>query len=114
MSVLSRNSIYTIFPYKKGSVWMFDDERRGILQEPFVAGADTLLEKLAEGNDKTTVIFSANPFPGHQYKLDYVSGEANAGTYYHSKTHEHDLWLCPVLGVYFDKSPKELFIEVRV
>lgn len=34
------NSILVMSPYKHQGMWVFDDGRVGLVQEPFVAGAD--------------------------------------------------------------------------
>ena len=36
------NAINVIAPYKLHGVWVFDDPRVGLVQEPFVAGADKI------------------------------------------------------------------------
>lgn len=41
-----RNSIFTIYPYKKEGVWMFDDHMIDVKQEAFVSGADDIIERL--------------------------------------------------------------------
>ena len=40
------NEIYVISPYKHHGMWVFDDARVGLLQEPFVAGADTSIDRV--------------------------------------------------------------------
>ena len=37
------NAINVISPYKYHGMWVFDDSRVGLMQEPFVAGADTMI-----------------------------------------------------------------------
>ena len=39
-----KNSIFVIKPYKWNGMWVFDDERVGLDKEPFVAGADTMID----------------------------------------------------------------------
>jgi hypothetical protein len=39
------NEIHVISPYKYHGTWVFDDARVGLLQEPFVAGADTWIDR---------------------------------------------------------------------
>ena len=60
------NSILVIHPYKNDGVWVFDDPQAGLVQEPFVAGADVILDRIAEivGNPRQglTILFSANRF----------------------------------------------------
>jgi hypothetical protein len=40
------NAISVIAPYKHHGKWVFDDPRVGLLQEPFVAGADTMIDRV--------------------------------------------------------------------
>jgi hypothetical protein len=40
------NAINVISPYKHHGVWVFDDPRVGLVQEPFVAGVDTWVDRV--------------------------------------------------------------------
>jgi hypothetical protein len=40
------NSINIVAPYKHLGMWVFDDARVGLVQEPFIAGADTMLDRI--------------------------------------------------------------------
>jgi hypothetical protein len=40
------NAINVIAPYKHHGQWVFDDPRVGLSQEPFVAGADTWIDRV--------------------------------------------------------------------
>jgi len=40
------NAINVIAPYKHHGQWVFDDPRAGLSQEPFVAGADTWIDRV--------------------------------------------------------------------
>ncbi len=40
------NAISVISPYKRHGQWVFDDPRVGLVQEPFVAGADTWIDRV--------------------------------------------------------------------
>jgi hypothetical protein len=42
MSIM--NAINVIAPYRHLGMWVFDDRRVGLVQEPFVGGADTLID----------------------------------------------------------------------
>jgi hypothetical protein len=41
------NAISVISPYKHHGMWVFDDARVGLVQEPFVSGADTWIDRVA-------------------------------------------------------------------
>jgi hypothetical protein len=40
------NAINVIVPYKKYGMWVFDDPRVGLVEEPFVGGADTMIDRV--------------------------------------------------------------------
>lgn len=40
------NSLFVIAPYDYEGLWVFDDERVGLVQEPFVDGADTMIDAM--------------------------------------------------------------------
>jgi hypothetical protein len=40
------NTIGVIAPYKYEGMWVFDDPRVGLSREPFVAGIDTMIDRL--------------------------------------------------------------------
>jgi hypothetical protein len=69
------NAINVIAPYKHLGMWVFDDPRVGLVQEPFVAGADTMIDRviadLPDAEHGFTMIFASIPFPGHQFRLDW-------------------------------------------
>jgi hypothetical protein len=108
----SNNSIFTIFPYKFKGQWMFDDESKGLEQEAFVAGADTLLDILSQGADEVVLLFSDNNFPDSDTVIEMKKTDAG-GTYYYCLAHDMDIWLCPALFLYYPIAPKRIYIKVK-
>lgn len=108
----SNNSIYTIFPYKLKGQWVFDDESKGLEKEAFVAGADTLLDVLSQGEEEVTVLFSDNNFPDSDTVIEMKKTETS-GTYYYCLAHNMDVWLCPALFLYYPVAPKRIYIKVK-
>jgi hypothetical protein len=110
------NSILVIHPYKVGGVWVFDDPRVGLVQEPFVAGADVILDRMVEGipdaESGVTVFFSAGPFPGSQHEFHWRR-EESGGDWYYSPKFDLEGWLCPALFKYFDEAPQCLYAQVK-
>jgi hypothetical protein len=110
------NAINVIEPYKHEGLWVFDDEKAGLNKEPFVAGADTMIDHVTAETPNAesgfVMLFSSTPFPGHQHQLDWVSTESGGNIY---RLHQHGLegWLCPALLKYFDKAPKRIFVQIR-
>jgi len=107
------NAIRVIVPYKYEGLWVFDDASVGLEREPFVSGADRIVERLAEGADRVALMFSATPFPG-ALRLEWRR-EEYGGNWYYLPDFNMEGWLCPALLKYFDAAPKELFVigEVR-
>ena len=112
-----KNSIFTISPYRYYGGWVFDDPKVGLDKEAFVAGADTLLDKLSEGRDRVVVMFSDIVFPDHQLRLDKVhktnGTSTDWGTDYYCEQLQHHLWLCPALNLYYPISPNSLYLKVK-
>ena len=75
------NQILVIAPYWLDNVgtWVFDDERVGLVQEPFVSGIpemiDDLVRDIPNARNGFRLLFSASPFPGYQRKLTWVREE---------------------------------------
>jgi hypothetical protein len=73
------NSIMVIKPYRYEGLWVFDDERTGLVKEALVAGVPEILEGLLHLNNiplKSAakgfrLIFSETPFPGYQLQAKH-------------------------------------------
>jgi hypothetical protein len=115
---LMPNQINVIAPYWFDSVdtWVFDDERVGLLQEPFVSGADEFLSYLVteipDARNGFRLLFSVAPFPGYQRKLIW-DREEMSGNWYRSDNPPMEGWLCPALFRYFDEAPAELYVKAE-
>jgi hypothetical protein len=113
------NQINVIAPYWLDSVstWVFDDERVGLLQEPFVSGADTFLtfmvKDIPNAPNGFRLLFSAAPFPGYQQRLIWDREEEMDGNWYRSEELAMEGWLCPALFRYFDEAPAELYVRAE-
>jgi hypothetical protein len=110
------NSIMVIHPYKYEGVWVFDDARVGLVQEPFIAGADLALDQMTENipnaSKGMTLLFSAGPFPGSQFEFTWRRQE-NGGNWYYSPGFDQEGWLCPALLKYFDRAPEHIYVQVK-
>lgn len=108
------NAIHTIAPYKWNGQWVFDDESVGLVKEPFVAGADTLIDKISDGATSCVMLFSEFPFPGADHKIKKLGKGIGGGTDYYHEGLDHRLWLCPALFKYYPKAPKNIYIQIKV
>ena len=110
------NAINIIAPYKAHGLWVFDDARVGLVQEPFVSGADTMIDRVVAGIPGAEagfiLVFSASPFPGHPFRLEWRR-EDGGGNWYYSPQLELEGWLCPALFRYFETAPREIFAQVK-
>ena len=110
------NALLVIFPYKYQGTWVFDDARVGLFREPFIAGIDTMIDKATANipNAKRgfRAIFSAQQFPGSDFKLEWRRGESG-GNWYYSDQFKMEGWLCPALFKYFSKAPPEIYVKVE-
>jgi hypothetical protein len=115
-STAQMNAINVIAPYKHHGTWVFDDPRVGLQQEPFVAGADTMIDKavkdIPDAASGFVLVFSGTPFPGHRLKLEWRRAESG-GDWYYSSQLQQEGWLCPALLRYFDKPPREIYVQVK-
>ena len=119
-----KNSIFVIKPYRWNGMWVFDDERVGLDKEPFVAGADTMIDtaialrRIANADDGFLLVFSAGPFPGGDFEVEWVREESGGNVYQgrfevDGEVQQMEGWLCPALNLYYPDAPKKLYLQVR-
>jgi len=110
------NQINVIKPYKWSGMWVFDDASVGLEKEPFVAGADTMIDmaiaakKIADADNGFLAIFSKDPFPGADMVLTWVRAESSGNVY---SWQGWEGWLCPALLRYFEKPPAEIHVQIK-
>ncbi len=82
-----------------------------------VAGADKMLDILAENNNFVGVLISELPFSGGDL-LEFIrtADEVGEGSFYLLKTYQGsklnlEMWLCDVMLHVFGKFPKTLYIQ---
>lgn len=117
--VIRTNAIFTIYPYMKEGIWMFDDKSVGVKEEAFVSGADDIITAITNtvgiDNPKKGFVlqFSNNPFPGHIIEMNYLRKDLG-GTWYRAYlgAMAMDGWLCGVLNLYYPTSPRKLYVRV--
>ena len=110
------NVINVIEPYRHLGMWVFDDPRVGLAAEPFVGGADAMIDRVTadipNAHSGFTMVFSATHFPGHQFRLEWRR-EDGSGNIYYSAELDAEGWLCPALLRYFDEPPSKSFVQVK-
>jgi hypothetical protein len=117
-TMMPQNSIMAIKPYRWEGLWVFDDVQAELVKEPFVAGADTLIDIAIEqkgienAQDGFLLLFSAAPFPGADLHLQWVREELG-GNVYIWRDADREGWLCPALFKYFDEAPSDLYVQLK-
>jgi len=110
------NAINIIAPYKYLDMWVFDDPRVGLVQEPFVSGADSMIDlvvaDIPDAEQGFVMLFSESAFPGHLLRLEWRRADGG-GNWYFSPQLEMEGWLCPALYKYYTEAPKALYVQVR-
>jgi hypothetical protein len=110
------NSIMVIQPYRHQGMWVFDDDKVGLVQEPFISGADTIIDRMVanipNAEEGINLVFSAAPFPGHQVKFEWRR-EEYGGNWYYTPELSIEGWLCPALFKYFETTPQEIFVQFK-
>jgi hypothetical protein len=111
----AKNSIKAIHVYLWNGMWVFDDEAVGLDKEPFVAGADTLISKIAKDKKEINIIFADIPFPTAQIRINKMDKAqmGEDGTNYYCPELKHHLWLCPALLKYFEFAPSTIWAEFK-
>ena len=103
-------------PYRYLDVWVFDDPRVGLSAEPFVGGADAMIDRVTshipDAKHGFRMVFSGSPFPDYHYKLDWRA-ERSCGNVYYSDDLGIEGWLCPALLRYFEERPSNIYLQVE-
>jgi len=111
-----KNAIFVKKPYKWEGMWVFDDPSVGLVKEPFVGGADTMIDRatalIPGANQGFLAVFSSGYFPDAQIILEWVR-EEGGGNVYRWKEKEMEGWLCAALLRYFTDPPEKLYIQVK-
>ena len=115
------NQINVIHPYKWNGQWVFDDAEKGLDKEPFVAGADVVLDVLTvempNASQGFNLVFSNAPFPGAD--VEFQREEKENGGWWYSYTVPATGgvivgWLCPAIFKYFDEAPERIYASVNL
>lgn len=109
------NSIFRVLARYVNGVWMFDDSKFGVQDQPFVFGSDLILEKMVAetdgAQDRMNVLFSAIPFPGTEHCLEFVREETE-GFVYRWEDEKLQGWMSPSLRNYFPDPPPKIFLQL--
>lgn len=107
--------MFVIKPYRWEGMWVFDDPAVGLVREPFVDGADTMIDvataHLPNAAQGFLAVVSASRFPDAQIVLEWV--REDGGNVYRWAEKSLEGWLCPALLRYFEQAPAKLHLQVK-
>jgi len=113
--MLAGNSVFRVLVRVIDGLWVFDDLKFGIREQPFVFGSDLILEKMvAEVGgeiDRMNILFSGIPFPGSEHCLKFVREETE-GFVYRWQDHNLQGWMSPSLRNYFPEPPPKIYLQL--
>jgi hypothetical protein len=111
----SGNSIYRVSVQIVDGLWVYDDAKFGVREQPLVFGMDLILERMVqqvEGlEDRLNLIFSSIPFPGSEFSLGFVREETE-GFVYRWEEKKLQGWLSPSLRNYFPEPPPKIYLQL--
>ena len=113
---MNENIIHIIEPYRKHGTWVFDDEKVGLKEEPFVFGVPQIIDRVVNDSEcqRCRFIFSGVEMPEYNLLLEKVKGMPDMiGTWYECKKMGMKGWLCPALGLYFRSPPEKIYIKIE-
>ena len=111
------NSLFVIAPYWNSGTWVFDDERVGLVREPFVSGVPGMIEHLvrniSEAKKGFRMIFSKTKYPGYSNSISWRGAEGGGNWYQMDEEPLLSGWLCPSLSNYFQRPPEKLYVSAE-
>lgn len=103
------NQINTIYPYRKGNGWVFDDEEVGLYAEPFVLNMPQIIDFIVGNQTNTfTCHISKDLIPNADAVLTHTSDQ---GWYILDDTQKKG-WLCPATLKYFKTYPDKIYVKI--
>ena len=109
------NSIYRVLFRVVDGLWVYDDSKFGVREQPLVFGVDLILERMIEQVEgvegRLNLVFSSIPFPGSEFSLGFVREETEGFVY---RWEENNLqgWLSPSLRNYFSEPPPKIYLQL--
>ena len=115
--MIVNNSLFVIAPYWDSGTWVFDDERVGLVREPFVLGVpdmiDHLVRDIPDAREGFRMIFSKTKYPGYGQSLSWRGTEDEGNWYQMDADPLLSGWLCPALSLYFPQPPEKLYVSAE-
>lgn len=120
----ANNAVNYIHVFWKSGTWVFDDLAVGLVEEPFVAGADLIITDtlgrksqldVAKRDGGARIVFSSTKFPDYDIHLEKDFDKSGHGVYKATHKVTGDVqkgWLCPATLHYFKDYPDNIYANV--
>ena len=109
------NTINRVTVRRDSGLWVYDDAKFGVREQPLVFGMDLILERMVEQvegvEDRLNLVFSSIPFPGSEFSLVFVREETE-GFVYCWEEKKLQGWLSPSLRNYFPEPPPKIYLQL--
>lgn len=109
--------VLVLEPYRVDGTWLFDDPATGLEREPFVGEVTGMLDRLTaaipEADLGFRLLFSVQPFGGHQAAFSWDRADTVEGNWYRDDQTGEQGWLCPALFCYFPTAPEKLYVRAE-
>jgi len=113
----ANNSIFIIDPYWDETTWVFDDDRVGLVKEPFVSGIPDMInymvKDIPDAQSGFRMLFSKTRYPGYSYSLSWINEEYEGNWYQMDQDPFLSGWLCPALLLYYPEPPEKLYVSAE-
>lgn len=105
--------IFLIRIYKKFGYWFFDDEKRGLYEQPFGEGFIEFVEFISNKlkADTIDVIFSDSKFDSFEYVFMFINKSHEK--YWYESRNGMIGWLSPIMLKYFDEVPRVIYAKFK-
>ena len=108
--------IYSLFVYKKGGVWLFDEATNNIHAAPLETGAceflDEYAREVATPEKGVYLCFSDTAFSGSCDTLIFREKEDGGYWYAWKENGMLEVWLPSQIERYFKKPPESIFLKI--
>ena len=105
------NNKIIIKPYRSQGAWVFDDPEVEIFSQPLICGIPGVINKMTNGMEKFTLLFSHTHFPDYTAVMLRMP-DADEGWYVFKDTNIKG-WIPPAYLKYFSGYPEEIYIKLQ-
>ena len=108
--------MFSLIVQWNGHTWIYDDAAKGVVNEPFVMGADDFITELVRdipnARSGVRLLFASYPFEGHTVCLVHLCPKSGGEWYLWREKNMYG-WFCGHFHDYFDLAPEVLYAKAE-